>query len=44
MNTDIPIYGLLIFYIIMIIYVSAIIYYMNTLKNCSCYQDENKTN
>ena len=37
-------YGLLIMTIIMVVYVSSIIYYLNTLKSCSCYQIENKLN
>jgi hypothetical protein len=38
------IYGFLIFYILAISYISGIIYYLNTLKDCSCYKEENKTN
>lgn len=38
------IYGLLVFYILAISYVSGIIYYLNTLKDCECYKEENKTN
>ena len=38
------IYSLLVVCIIIILYVSGIIHYLNTLKNCSCFQDKNSKN
>jgi hypothetical protein len=37
-------YGLLAFNILVIIYTSAIIYYLNKLQECACYQEKNKEN
>jgi hypothetical protein len=40
----IPIYGLLVYYLIVIAYISAIINYLVNLRNCECYKDKNSEN
>lgn len=39
-----PIYGLLVYYLIVIIYISSIIHYLVNLRNCECYKDKNSKN
>ena len=40
----IPVYGLLVYYLIVIAYISAIIHYLVNLRNCECYKDKNGEN
>lgn len=45
MNKNQPQFMLILFFgIIIILYISSIIYYLNNLKNCSCYQEIDKNN
>jgi len=39
-----PIYGLLVYYLIVIAYISGIIHYLVNLRNCECYKDKNSKN
>jgi hypothetical protein len=40
----IPIYGLFVYYLIVIAYISSVIHYLVNLKNCECYKDKNSEN
>jgi hypothetical protein len=37
-------FGVLIFYVIYILYIGSIIFYLNKLKDCPCFQYKNETN
>ena len=43
-NAKSTLYGLFVFYILVILYTIGIIYYLNQLQECTCYQDKNKAN
>ena len=43
-SATMSLYGLLAFNILVILYTSGIIYYLNKLQECACYQDKNKEN
>jgi magnesium-transporting ATPase (P-type) len=44
-NLDIsPFYTMLVFYVILIAYISGIIHYLNKLQSCACYNDKNVHN
>jgi len=43
-NASYIVYGIIIFLIIDIIFISCIIYYLNNLKSCKCFQDKNSEN
>ena len=43
-NSKWYLYTMLVSHVIVIIYVSYIIYYLNTLKNCQCYKDKDISN
>jgi len=43
-SAKMSLYGLLAFNILVILYTSGIIYYLNKLQECTCYQEKNKEN